>query len=149
MSGGAAVEEFAARLHGREYGSEIAPEEERAAKAAGLVVVFGASDDLVEFRGAIHDEVGAYDGTTALIADGRLWQSECDNDGRGCPYAERAEREARARGVEVEARWCAPGEDASWTFDARRGHGTVPHATFDVMEDGDVFCRGIVFELPR
>jgi hypothetical protein len=37
--------------------SEINKAEERQAKDAGLVVVFGYSDDGVELRGAIHDEV--------------------------------------------------------------------------------------------
>ncbi len=55
------AKQLAAQLNGREYGSEITKEEEAAAKKAGLVVVYGASDDLVELRGAIEEEVGAYD----------------------------------------------------------------------------------------
>lgn len=49
-------------LNGREYGDEITREEEAMAKAHGLVVVFGYSDDNMEFCGAITDEVGCYDG---------------------------------------------------------------------------------------
>lgn len=56
--------ELAALLNGREYRKEMSRDEEQVAKAAGLVVVFGASDDLMELRGAISDEVGCYDGGT-------------------------------------------------------------------------------------
>ena len=45
-------EELAKLLDGRKYGSELSHEEGLAAEAAGLVVVFGASHDLMEFRGA-------------------------------------------------------------------------------------------------
>lgn len=46
-------ESLAAILNGRTYGDEITKEEEAQAKAAELVVIYGASDDLVEFGGAI------------------------------------------------------------------------------------------------
>ena len=52
------VREFANRLSGREYMSEISAEEEREAREKGLVIVFGYSDDCIEFRGAIDDELG-------------------------------------------------------------------------------------------
>ena len=45
------LKEFANRLNGREYGQELTPAEAQRAKEAGIVVVFGASDDLMEFRG--------------------------------------------------------------------------------------------------
>ena len=59
--------EFAARLNGREYRSEITKDECAEAKSAGLVVVFGASDDLIEFGGALHGEGGCFDGGTFLL----------------------------------------------------------------------------------
>ena len=61
------AKELAEVLSGREYGMEIGREEEKEAKAAGLVVVYGYSDDNVELRGAIDSEEGAYDGTTIYI----------------------------------------------------------------------------------
>ena len=65
-------EELAARLTGREYRDEITAAEEAEARAAGLVVVFGASDDLMEFEGAIRDEIGCYDGGTAMVDENGL-----------------------------------------------------------------------------
>jgi len=49
--------EFAEMLNGREYGNELTRNEEAMAKEYGLVVAYGASDDLMEFGGAICDEL--------------------------------------------------------------------------------------------
>jgi hypothetical protein len=130
-------EELAARLNGREYGNEITPDEERRAAGNGLVVLFGASDDLAEFRGAIHDEADCYDGGAVHIVDGKVYKlGVCD-----CPHAVKADEAARARGDKIQAVWCGP-EDYSWTYVT-----AIQHATFDVMEGGERYCRGIVFEL--
>ena len=55
-------EELAALINGREYRDEVTPEIIQNAKENNLVIVFGASDDLMELRGAIDDEIGCYDG---------------------------------------------------------------------------------------
>lgn len=132
-------EELAAKLNGRQYRSEITPDEEKAAKAAGLVVVFGASDDLVEFRGAINDEADRYDGGTVLLYEGTLYQGEeCD-----CSHAQKAREEAKKHGREIEAVWCGKGRDGfDWSYDT-----DIPHSTFDIFQGDDPYCRGIVFEL--
>ena len=54
-------------LHGREYRDEISDFEIKQAKECGLVVIFGASDDLLEFRGASSDELGAWEGIKAVV----------------------------------------------------------------------------------
>lgn len=137
--------ELAALLHGREYRNEITLAEEASAKASGLVVAFGASDDLMEFRGAINDEVGAYDGTTVRI-DGEgiapTWPADSD-EGWSESEAEDYFRRKAAGFKEIHAIW-SPQDmpDTSWRFAT-----AIPHATFDVMEDGDIYCRGIVFSL--
>lgn len=138
-------EELATMICGREYRQELFPEEGEAARAAGLVVVFGASDDLMEFRGAIHDEVGAIDGGTAWIVNGNLWiepESECDHGEHGCKYAQAADKAAKASGHKIEAIWCQEGSPYAWQITS-----DVPHAVFEIVEDGDPFCRGIVFDL--
>lgn len=134
--------EFAARINGREYRSELNEEEAALAKANGLIVVFGYSDDNVEFEGAIRDEIGAYNGTTVRVdAEGILpdWEN-VDKDDK-----EEMKRWLRRDGLRVfsiQALWCATTEDPSWTFRTE-----IPHVCFDVMEDGEVFCRGMVFSL--
>ena len=61
--------EFAQKLHGRLRSREIFTNEEILARDNGLVVVMGASDDLMEFTGAISDEVSAWDGGLAWVLD--------------------------------------------------------------------------------
>lgn len=60
-------EQFAELLNGNEYRDEMTKEQECIAKENNLLVVFGASDDLLEVRGAISDEYGAYDGGEFLL----------------------------------------------------------------------------------
>ena len=130
------AKELAEMLSGRKYGMEITSEEARAAKDAGLVVVYGYSDDNVEFSGAINDEVGAYNGTTVyLTPDGVLQKPDCGQD--DCPYFAREREKART----IKAVWHDKGGPC-WTFET-----DIPHETFTVMEDGEPFCVGIVFSM--
>lgn len=127
-------DEAAERLNGSEYGQEGSKELFAEMKEAGLVAVFGASDDLMEFRGAINDEIGAWDGTTAYLTKAGLLSSKCDDD---CPYFF-AEQAAASK---IDAGW-AKLDDYSWSFTT-----SIPHATFEVTEDDENYCRGIVFSL--
>lgn len=129
-------------LNGRPIGAEISTQEALIAKEHGLVVVYGYSDDNVELEGAIDDEIGANDGTTLRITPAGLlpqWPED------GIADEEEAERYFRMKALgyrEIEARWAPTDPDCSWAFVTE-----IPHATFDVMEDGELFCRGIVFRL--
>lgn len=141
------AEQLAQKMNGREYGEEITKEECREAKEAGLVVVFGASDDLMEFRGAIYDELGAWGGTTAIVTlDGHLL-CEPDEDAE-MTYREWNERQRHesSGAAKIEALWCAEkdseGRNVCWTFKTQ-----IPHHEFFIFEDGQTFCRGIVFAL--
>lgn len=127
------VAEAAAALNGSEYGSEGSRELWASMKAAGLVAVYGASDDLMEFRGAIDDEVGACGGTTVFLTPQGLFEP-CKS---GCRYSEAAQADT----VALTALW-DPGDDLSWAYET-----AIPHSTFVVMEDGQPYCRGIVFAL--
>lgn len=129
------INEAAAALDGNEYGSEGSPELFSKMKAARLVAVFGASDDLMEFRGAVDDESGAWNGGTAYFTDDGLFTASCDND--DCPH----EKLARETAAKVCAKWDA-GSGLSWRYET-----AIPHATFDIVEDGEQYCQGIVFSL--
>lgn len=134
-------EELAAALNGIQYPAykSITAEQKAAAKAAGLVIVFGASDDLMEFEGAIHDEFGCYEGGTALVdAKGLLDRSQIDDDDDEA-IANYVKRKAGARAIE--AVWCEV-PDISWSYKT-----DIPHANFEVHEAAEVYCRGIVFAI--
>ena len=130
------TEILAEQLNGREMGSEITDEECAAAKAAGLVVVFGYSDDNVEFRGAIKDESGCGEGSSIYLnRDGLLANHESGCECLFCGYTEAVKKCA-----ELVTIWDKDGY--SWQYQTE-----IPHATFDIFEDGEKFCRGIVFEI--
>lgn len=48
--------------------------------------------------------------------------------------------EATIAGAKVKINWCKDGY--SWTYDT-----DIPHECFDVYEDGEKYCRGIVFSI--
>lgn len=134
------AKELAKLLNGRNYGNEITKEEEKIAKENYLVVIFGCSDDCVELRGAIDEEFGDH-----LIYFNKkgLVENEC-NDG-DCPYFE----EIKEQSAKIQPEFCNyPDMPNGWGFKANNADGTeIPCETFDIMEDGEVFCRGIVFSL--
>ena len=126
---------FAAMFDGRAYRNEVSATEAAAMKERGLVAVFGASDDLMEFRGAINDEVGCYGEGEALITQGGLIHNRCGNE--DCPYF--ADERSRAHVIKV-----------SWWEGEHlfcRCETSIPHEQFEIMEDGEVYCVGIVFSL--
>jgi hypothetical protein len=136
--------DFAMLLDGREYTEEITKEEELIAKSNNFVVCFGASDDLLEFRGAIHDEFGACDGTDVHIFNNKpidLVELESDK------------KVLNKYGIDlnldlsivVKAEWSPQTLNASWLITVKG----VESDSFDIMEDGQIYCRGVVFALPQ
>lgn len=132
-------EEFAARLHGREYRKEMSRADDTLAMNEGLVVVFGASDDLVEFRGAIDEELYCHENLAANLfltngSQGKpIWIAATEQDTQNyipTPFPP------------IVAQWAPAEPDCSWLITS-----DIPHATFDILEDGELFCRGIVFSL--
>lgn len=137
------AKELASMLMGREYGNETTFEERKAAAASGLVVVFGTSDDLMEFEGAISEEIGASDGAIATVdAIGLMAEwDQIDEPDRSDIDFMRDYFKRENGGRTIEALWCKEG-DYSWTFKT-----DIPHETFEIVEDGAPYCRGIVFAL--
>lgn len=127
------IQDFAKMLDGREMGNEMTWEQKEQAKKLGFVVVFGYSDDNAEFEGAIDDAVSCYNGKTIYLDEKGLF-TKCDY---GCPHSQLAQKKCKT----IEAVWHDEGPIA-WTYET-----DIPHAEFDVMEDGEVWCKGIVFDI--
>lgn len=129
--------ELAVMLDGNQMGSEIDRATEKVAEDNGLVVVFGYSDDNVELRGAIDDELGAFEGCTFRVtrtgAFGEI--DDTDDDQRYKLY------QALSRAEKITAVWHDTGEPC-WTYETE-----IPHDTFRVFEDEELFCVGIVFNI--
>jgi hypothetical protein len=126
-------------LDGMEYPLNLSRDLLDQAKAAGLVIVYGASDDLMELEGAIRDEFGCYEGGVALVdAQGLLpnWENVREDDESEIEAYILRKKSSRT----IEAIW---GEEGfSWTYKT-----DIPHVTFEVMEDDETYCRGIIFSL--
>lgn len=129
--------ELAKLLDGRDYRSEMTAAEEQAAKANNLVVVFGASDDLVEFRGAIDDEIGAYSGCEVRLNEKGIAKPSCDDE--DCPYFLKAIGDCAT----ISTRGLA---DGGWKFETK-----IKHETFRIYDfygtNRDIYCTGIVFSM--
>ncbi|WP_054926212.1 hypothetical protein [Pseudomonas sp. NBRC 111142] len=133
-------EELAAQLNGLEYPVRIPGALIAAAQSSGLVILCGASDDLMEFYGARREEIGCYDGGFAYVDQaGVLPDPDCLDDDDSEAAQDYHQRKPYAKSIE--AQWCK--EDGySWTYNT-----DIPHATFEVVEEGEPYCRGIVFAL--
>lgn len=131
--------EFAKMLDGRQYLHEITQGETDIAKENNLVIVFGASDDLMKLNGVFADEINCYDGGSVLIEPdgGIISQTECE-DCSQCKF----QIAAKAKAHELKALWCENDKGASWTYEI-----DIPFATFNIMEDAELYCVGIVFSL--
>lgn len=109
-------------LNGREYRNEMTKEMIQFAKENGLVVVYGASDDLTEFSGSISDECGV----------GELYF-----DKNGVFYTEDELSSSEKSALNRITSFQTP-------FSVKT---SIPHSEFVIMEDGDVYGTGIVFSL--
>ena len=126
------IDEYAEMLNGREYNyPQFTKEEIQIAKDNGFTIVYGASDDLMEFDGFISEEAGCYDGgkvyfdKTGAVLDEEFENSRC-----------------------IEAVWCDKertddnGNVIAWTYKT-----DIPHETFMIYEDEEPYCEAIVFDI--
>lgn len=122
------AKELAEKLNGRGI-DESFDDVVQEAKENGLVIVYGASDDLMEFEGAIYDEGDCYDG-------GEVWFNKNGVVDAPATTADKC----------IEAVWCdgmnRDGLPATWTYKT-----DIPCERFDIWEDGEVYCVGLVFSI--
>lgn len=130
------IQDFLAIFNGAEYPLQIGKETEARMKEAGIVAVFGAGDDLMEFRGAISDEVDAYNGTKVYLDSKGLIENKCED--HDCPYHAEAIKNAKRT---IKALW-NPNGRLSWAYET-----DILHEAFTVIEDGEPYCIGIVFKM--
>jgi hypothetical protein len=148
------LKEFAAMLDGREYGSEISEQEIEQAGCLGYLVVYGYSDDNVELRGVVDEEIGAWDGKIFKF-DRRGVQPSWNDESE-----QRDKEQARAffsreniPAFRINAEWCPERQeyhDLSWliTLEDYSDIG-IKWEPFTIFEDGEPFCRGFVADLSK
>jgi hypothetical protein len=130
-------QDLATALNNMEYRTPFPPDLIQNARNAHLVIVTGASDDLVEFAGAIDDEIGA---TGEIFLDEQGLIPSFESLDKGDEAQMRAYFKRSKRGS-IRPLWCSEGSYV-WTY-----RTSIPHAAFDILEDGEPWCRGIVFSL--
>ncbi|MCD0460037.1 hypothetical protein [Roseiconus lacunae] len=135
---------LAKTLNGCESLEELDDETAAIAKANGLLVIFGRSDDLVHIGGAFDDEVSAWDGAAFQLDRfglRRRW-GEIDTDDIDAAR-EYFQREPLPF-VTITAEWCK-GNGYAWTITA--DCDSCAFDVFDHLDDHRLFCRGIVIDI--
>lgn len=119
------LERWAAELNNRNERS-VVPAALGAVK--GLVVVYAASDDLVEVEGAMTQEIGAFDGVKLTVSKAQGFY------------------ETTAGEPDIEFRWCDDSSADSvcpWSVICN-----LPHRKFDILDDeGYVASVGVVLHI--
>ncbi len=133
------IKELAGILDGASYEDMLNGDYYDSIIESGLVVAYGFSDDLFEFEGKIEDEFGAYGGCTVLIKDKNIIDPTQYEDckARGCPFYKKEVNRYKS----ITASWHNSGNPC-WTVET-----DIPHETFNIYDDGEVFSVGIVFDI--
>ena len=114
--------QLAAMLDGMEY-PEPPAHLSKLAKENGFIIVCGCSDDLCEMYGAVRDETDCWDGDDLYVRETGFCA-----EGQG--------------GKLINALWCPEDLRCSWAYKT-----DIPHSTFHVMENGELYCVGLVMEV--
>lgn len=123
------IDEVAELLDGRQYRSEVDLPLRALLQKENILVVYGASDDIVCLDGAIYDEWY----WPVYLKDGKMITNQCEE---GCPYYEKE----KLAGWKIDPIW--PEENPFWTFETE-----LDHVTFNIWDGETLYCRGIVINL--
>ena len=118
-------EELANLIDGSEYGDDLS-NYILVARKNGYVIVFGCSDDLIEFEGVICDEAGAHDGKKIYFNANGIIEDMSKN----------------TITVFRNTKTDMNGNPASWVYETE-----IPCARFNIMEDNFVYCEGLIFSV--
>lgn len=139
------LKEWAEKLNGCEYGDELSNEDKKLLEKDGIVAVFGYSDDNIELEGAIYDELPAYDEKTYywfgkyFVSNNRIneFLDYVDDEFYVFkPILEPLFKNNFERSYIISK----PGENCQFEYETN-----IPCEWFNVMEDGNLYCKGFVF----
>lgn len=137
------LKEWAEKLNNMEYRSDSLLENDKQLKEDGVVAVVGASDDLCELYGAIHDEYDCYNGTI-LYWNGKDFFTETQKDDFlgyvDNEYPEFFEMCQKLFKDDVMYIKISDGRDCQFEYETN-----IPCEWFNVMEDGELYCKGFIF----
>lgn len=133
--------QFAKLLDKRQYRNEMTMQEEKLAKENGLLVIFGASDDLLEFRGLISEEIPAYEGCSAFIIKNKIGELSVIEENKFKKYTTNKEVEIKIPNIRIIADFNPTFIDTSWLISSE-----IENSSFDIFDGNDLFCRAIVID---
>jgi len=142
------LKQFAGMLNNS---TEISHEDSQKAKELGFVIISGHSDDVMSFDGAIDNEGDCYDGGVVKFTKNTVIcnEEECEEAIQLLEDNGYLIEDIKKSVNEIEALWCPDGindnegnhiDGISWAYKTK-----IPHETFFLKEDGEFYCRGIVF----
>ena len=153
------IDDLANLLDGNEYGDELRNEYnlnvEEICKKNNWVVVFGYSDDNLELRGAIDDEIGAWEGITIkLVKPGDFYlvdeYEETYQKAKETMFTsiedsefEELKKDNYKGTCVIECLWCPEDSDASWQFNC----AGAPSIRFNIMEEEELYAECLVIDL--
>ena len=132
------LERWAKLLHGFEYPAREIQEFQQEIAKDGVIAIYGLSDDLLEFVGVINDERGAWKGFFGRLTkdltviseieylNSKLWNAE------NLPF--------------IRAIW-NPKDLQDNIYSSWKIETDLPHKEFQILEDGELFCIGIVIDI--
>lgn len=131
------MQELADILNNREYYNEVERHHEAFARVHNLVICFGYSDDCIEFRGKIYDEIGV--GDFYITEKKELFDVDFDK------FDNAEEQIAFIKKYTSNLKLYKISSDFS--ENGFKFSTDLPHAKFHILEDGEVYGEGIVIDL--
>lgn len=135
------IKEWAEKLNNIEYPADEIWDMRKELENDGVVVVYGASDDLIEIEGAIIDEYPAYVEETYYWSGNGFISNDRINEFLDYIDDEYREFYPLFRNNKEQS-WIRtkPGKDCQFEYETN-----IPCEWFNVMEDGELYCKGFVF----
>lgn len=113
------TKEWAEKLNNIEYPADEIWDMRKQFEEDGVVVVYGASDDLIEFEGAIQDEGDCYNDEVFYL----------NKEGLTTSHSKNYVKVTHPHNGTVQFNY----------------ETNIPCEWFDVLEDGELYCKGFVF----
>lgn len=129
------IKEFAQSLDERKYTYshlQFSKSEIEKAKENGFVIVYTTFDDLIGFKGAIWDESSCFHGNEVYFDRGGVIYSEDKEEVLGYNKIIVLRHKKRDENNIL----------ATWAYETN-----IPHETFKIWKDDELFCVGIVFSV--
>lgn len=123
------IHNYSKMLGIRLKGNEVPYDIIKLAKANNYLIFFGHSDNTIEICSCRYYEFDAYKSTTLYIT-------------HNCVYHENEVHPTAAYPVHARFTEQSRKSTVMWSFTT-----DIPHETFNIMENGELYCRGIVIDL--